>query len=284
MMRTKEDIEVPTKTVMMKVTALVASLAVIVLGLAGCSAKTMESIAIYTGGVAGTYYPLGQALAEIINSELEGVEASAVVSGGSVANARAIATNEAGLALISNDIADYAYNGTEMFAGSAVESIRGIASWYPEIVQFVTLKATGIESISELHGMTVGVGAPGSGTAVEAMAILSMAGINDQNTTILELDFQAVVSGLKNGTIDAGCIVAGIPTSAVVDLSGSGEVNILEIPDHIFDALKEQYPFFVRHSILSLPQTLVWDAFGINLYYLQSSLSTYALPMTVQQL
>ncbi len=229
------------------------SLTLVSLPLTSCSPKPakVEKISIFTGGVAGTYYPLGEALAKIINGKVKGVEALVVSSEGSVANARAIAGKEARLALIQNDIADYAYRGTEMFDGSRVDNIRGIASWYPQAVQFVTLKESGIKSISELKGKRVGVGAPESGTMVEALAILGIAGINRQNTTILNLDFAEVAIALQNGTIEAGCIVSGIPTPAVIDVANSRDVYILEIPDEIYYSVKQQHPFFVRQLIPS---------------------------------
>lgn len=213
----------------------------------GCSQD--DKLAIFTGGESGTYYPLGQALARIIDSEVKDMEASAVSSEGSVSNARAISAEEAGLALIQNDIADYAYKGSQMFSGSPAGNIRGIAAWYPETIQFVVLKESGIMSIGELAGKRVGVGAPGSGTAVEALAILGMAGINKQNSDIQYLDFKEVAAALQNGSIDAGVVTAGLPTPAITELSGAREVYILEIPDGIYDSIKELHPFFVRQSV-----------------------------------
>ncbi len=215
---------------------------------AGCTAK-VERISVFTGGTSGTYYPLGEALVGIINSKVEGVESSVVSSGGSVDNARAIAAKQAGLALIQNDIADYAYNGSEMFAGNPAVSIRGIASWYPETIQFVTLKESGIKTIGDLKGKIVAVGAPGSGARVEAMAILDADGVNPQNTAVLDLDYKEAVASLKDKTIDAACIVAGIPTSAVIEAASFADIYILETLEDAYNKLKKQHPFFIRQLI-----------------------------------
>jgi TRAP transporter TAXI family solute receptor len=234
------------------VTVILLTLALLVLTLPGCSAADrVEKISIYTGGVTGTYYPLGEALAGIINNKVAGVEAAAISSAGSVENARAVAEKTAGLALVQNDIADYAYRGREMFLGRPVSNIRGIASWYPETVQFVTLKESGIKTINDLKGLWIAVGTPGSGTRVEAMSILNSIGINSQNTIMRELDFNEVTASLQDATIDAGCIVAGIPTPAVVELAGSREVSILETTDDSFNTINKQYPFFTRQIIPS---------------------------------
>ena len=206
-------------------------------------------ITILTGGTAGVYFPLGGALAKIINEYVEGVEAAAVTSGASVTNARKIGEKEAELALLQNDIAAYAYNGTEMFKGKPVENIRGIATWYPEIIQFVTLKEFGIKTLGELKGKKVGIGAPGSGTAVEALAILGTAGVTRENADLRDLDFKEVSYALKDKTIHAGCIVAGIPTAAVMDVATVRDVYIVEIPDDIYQDLKARFPYFIRQSI-----------------------------------
>jgi uncharacterized protein len=225
--------------------------ALVVLSGISCSSvpARVEKLSVYTGGTSGTYYPLGQALAGLINSKLDGIEASAVASGGSVDNAGKIAIGEAGLALIQNDIADYAYRGSQMFAGNPVGNLRGIAAWYPETVQFVTLKEFNIQAISDLKGRRVAVGAPGSGVKVEAMAVLGAAGITPQNTTILEMDFKEVAQALLDKTIEAGCIVAGFPTPAVSQIAGSREIYILEITGDIYNTLHEQFPFFIRQAI-----------------------------------
>jgi uncharacterized protein len=233
-------------------TALLIAVCGILVCISGCRASPAPAkILIYTGATSGTFYPLGEALAKIINSKVAGVEASAASSGGSVDNARAIAARNAGLALMQNDIADYAYKGSEMFAGSLVSNIRGIASWYSDTVQFITLKESGIKAVGDLKGKRVAVGAAGSGTKVDATAILNAAGINAQNTTILDRDFTEVAASLQDKTIDAGCIVAGTPTQAVADLAASREIYILAISDDMYNTLKQQYPFFTRQMIPS---------------------------------
>ncbi len=210
---------------------------------------TVYHLTILTGGAAGTYYPIGGAMANIINKYVDGVEATAVTSGASVANARKLGSGEAELALLQNDIAYYAYNGVEMFKDNPIKNIRGIATLYPEVIQIVTLKDKGIKTIYDLKGKKVAVGAPGSGTAVDALQILEAAGINESNTHFEYLNFKEVADALKDGTIDAGFIVAGVPTSAVMELASVRDVYIVEVPDEIYEKLKEKYPFYTQYTI-----------------------------------
>lgn len=206
-------------------------------------------LTILTGGSAGTYYPIGGAIANVINKYVDGVEATAVTSGASVANARQLGEKKAEIAFMQNDIAYYAYNGIEMFEGNPIKSLRGIATLYPEVIQIVTLKDKGIKTVYDLKGKKVAVGAPGSGTAVNALQILEAAGINESNTQFEYLNFKEVADALKDGTIDAGFIVAGVPTSAVMELASVRDVYIVEVPDEIYEKLKEKYPFYVQYTI-----------------------------------
>jgi hypothetical protein len=228
---------------------LAGSLLASACGPAAPAAIAPTELVIATGGTGGTYYPLGAGLEKIIGKVAPTVKVSVQSTGASAANARMIGDKTAGLALIQNDVAAFAYKGTEMFAGKPVENIRGVMSWYPETIQFVTLKESGIKSIADLKGKRVAIGAQGSGTMVEALAILNSAGITKDNADFRYADFAQVAQELQNKTIDAGFVVAGIPTAAVTELTVSREVNIVDIPDATFQAIKAKSPFFVQASI-----------------------------------
>ena len=101
--------------------------------LAGCGSESSQKkfLNIATGGTAGTYYPIGGAMAEILNKEIPGMNASAQSTGATVANINMLKDNSVDLAIVQNDITYYAVNGTEMFKDKKVDNIRGIASLYP---------------------------------------------------------------------------------------------------------------------------------------------------------
>lgn len=130
----------------------------------GASGGEKQFLNIATGGTSGTYYPLGGALAELLNNNIKGMNASAQATGAAVANINMLKDGSVDLAFVQNDIAYYAENGTEMFKDNKVDTIRGIAALYPETIQFVTTADTGITSVSQLKGKRVAVGASGSGS------------------------------------------------------------------------------------------------------------------------
>lgn len=204
---------------------------------------------IATGGTAGTYYPLGGAIMEILNQNIEGMNASAASTGASVANTNQLNSGEADLAFIQNDIAYYAVNGTEMFAENKVDSLRAISTIYPETCQLVTLEKFGINSVAELKGKRVAVGDKGSGVEANARQILNAYGITYDDIKVQYLSFAEAANGLKDGNIDAAFITAGFPTAAIQDISAQHDVKLISIDDAVRDSLIEEFPFYTKITI-----------------------------------
>ena len=81
-----------------------------------------------TGGTSGTYYPFGGAIANIWNTKVENMNVTAQATGASAENLRLINKGEAEFAIVQNDVMDYAYNGTDLFAGEKLENIQNSLS------------------------------------------------------------------------------------------------------------------------------------------------------------
>lgn len=209
-------------------------------------------ITIATGGTGGVYFPLGGAMANIFNAYVPGLSASAESTGAALANIDLIRTGEADVAFTQNDITYYAYTGTEMYAEELdpVENLRGMAILYPEFVQIVSLGDSGIEEVEDLRGKKVAVGAEGSGTEANANHILEVHGINeDDMEEVLNISFAQAVMKMRSGQIDAAFVTAGIPTSAIVEMTETLDVNIVPVRSEIISMISSRYPFYVEVTI-----------------------------------
>lgn len=215
-------------------------------GVAGCGGGDKEQfINIATGGTAGTYYPIGGAIAEVLNKN--GMNASAQSTGASVANINMLKDKQVELAIVQNDITYYAINGKEMFEESGkVENLRGIASLYPETCQFVVREDSGIKSINDLKGKRVAVGAAGSGAEANARQILEAYGITYEDINEQFLSFAEGSYALKDGTVDAAFVTAGYPTASVQDIASQNKIRLLPIGDEQIKKLSEKYPFYTK--------------------------------------
>jgi TRAP transporter TAXI family solute receptor len=201
-------------------------------------AFAQEQLSIATGGTGGVYYPMGGGLAEIINAQVEGYSATAEVTGASVENMGLIATGDADLAIALADTVAQAYSGTGRFEGQQLPMVRGLASLYANMVQIVTLDGSGITSLEDLRGKRVSIGAPGSGTEVNAAAILSANGISYDDIEEQRLNFNETADALANGDIDAGFWSVGAPTSSILNLSTTNNIVILELTDAQLEAAR----------------------------------------------
>ncbi len=235
----------------LKRTALLLVLVMIGAALAGCTpAKEVINISIATGGTGGTYFPLGGALASVFNDNIEGAQANAESTGASLQNVTLLMDGTNELAFIQNDITYYAFTGTEMYAVAdkgPQEGLRGVATWYPEIIQIVARADANINTIGDLKGKKVAVGAPGSGTEANARQILGAYNIAYTDLAKADyLSFAEAADQLKDGLIDAAFVTAGIPTGAITDVAISKDIKLIPFDDDRFAAFSTQYPFYTK--------------------------------------
>ena len=230
--------------------AVLAAAAVLFTGCNGnADVEGKKCLNIGTGGTAGTYYPIGGAIAEVLNKEIPGMSASAQSTGASVANINMLSDGEVDLATVQNDIAYYAAHGTEMFQDKKVDGLQGIASLYPETCQFVTLKSSGIKSLAELKGKRIAVGAVGSGVEANVRQILAAYGVTYSDIDAQYLSFAEGASALKDGNVDVAVLTAGYPTASVQDIAAQNPVRLLPVEGKAADALIAQYPFYTKTVI-----------------------------------
>ena len=217
-------------------------------GVAGCgtgSDKSENFINIATGGTAGTYYPIGGSIAEVINKNVPGANAAAQSTGASVANINMLADGQVEMAIVQNDITYYAVNGTDMF-DKKIENLRGIASMYPETCQFVTLRDSGIMSIADLKGKRVAVGAAGSGVEANVRQILKAYNLTYDDIDEQFLSFAEGANALKDGTVDVACVTAGYPTASIQDVASQRNIRLIPLEEDKITALTIDYPFYTR--------------------------------------
>ncbi len=201
-------------------------------------------ITIATGGTAGTYFPLGGALAEIWNKNIDKMNANATTTGASAANIAMLKDGKVDVIFVQNDTAYYALTGTESFKDKAYADIRGLASLYDETCQLVALADSGIKSIADLKGKRVSVGAAGSGVEANARQILEAAGLSYSDIKIQYLSFAESASNLKDGNIDAAFNTAGAPTAAIQDLSASKKIVLVPVDGAVAAQLMKKYAFY----------------------------------------
>jgi uncharacterized protein len=218
-------------------TRIFASLAVAV-----AATAQAQNLSIATGGTGGVYYPLGGGMAAVLSKYVDGMQATAEVTGGSVANLQLIGTGKPYIALSMTDAALDALKGEDKFKGKAVP-VRTLMILYPNRMHVVTIEGTGINSMKDLKGKRVSTGSGGSATEVMGFRVIEAAGLDkDRDLRRERLGVAESVAALKDRKIDAFFWVGGLPTAAVTDLANSPGVKIKMI-DHadVVPAMNKKY-------------------------------------------
>jgi TRAP transporter TAXI family solute receptor len=213
------------------------------------SALAQQQLSIATGGTGGVYYPVGGGLAEIINTHVDGYSATAEVTGASVENMGLIAMGDADLALALADTVEQAFAGTGRFEGQQLSMVRGLASVYANMVHIVTLKDSGITTLAGLRGKRVSIGAPASGTEINAAAILGANGITYDDIDEQRLNFNETADALANGDIDAGFWSVGAPTSSILNLATTQDIVLISLTEEELAAAMEAEGTFAKTTL-----------------------------------
>lgn len=209
------------------------------------------NLILATGGTAGTYYPFGGAMAQIWNKNIEKMNVTAQSTGASKENIRLVGKGEADLAIVQNDVMDYAYKGIELFNGEKVETFRTIATLYPEVVQIVASPAAGIKTVADLRGKRVSVGDAGSGVEANAKQILEAYGMSFDDVKASHLSFKESASGLQDKQLDAFFVTGGVPNPAIQEISALAPIVLVGIDATQASALKSKYKFYTDFPIAS---------------------------------
>ena len=208
-----------------------------------------QQLSIATGGTGGVYYPIGGGFAEMISSHIEGASATAEVTGASVENMGLIMRGDADLALVLADTAYQAYTGTGDFESRQIEDARALASVYPNAVQLVTLAGSDVHSLEDLKGKRVSVGAPGSGTELNARAVLESNGISYEDFTPQRLNFNETADAIRDGDIDAGFWSVGPPTSSILNLAATHDIRLIGLSDEEIANAREAEAVFAAYEL-----------------------------------
>ena len=215
----------------------------------GCSGETKKNYILATGGTSGTYYPFGGAIANVWNTKLENMNVTAQATGASAENLRLINKGEAEFAIVQNDVMDYAYNGTDLFAGEKLSNIMTIGTMYPEVVQIAVSKASGIKSVADFKGKRISVGAAGSGVEFNAKQIMEGYGLTFDDIKKSNLSFKESADGIQNGTLDGCFITAGVPNAALQELAFTAGLTLIPVDGAAADKICAKYGYYTKTII-----------------------------------
>ncbi len=242
---------------MKKISALILAL-VMALSLVACGGGSEDNggskLRFVTGGESGTYYAFGSVIAQHATNNA-GIDVVGLVGNGSQANVEELQAGNAELAFCQSDVMAYAYEGTNLF-DSKVDCFSTVAALYTEQVQIVTCDPS-IKTVADLKGKNVSIGDAGSGVYFNAIDILGVYGLTEEDITPTYQGFGDSADSLKDGKIDAAFVVAGAPTTAITDLATTKDVSLVSLDKEHVDKLLESSPYYA-------PCTIKADVYGTD--------------------
>ncbi|WP_448187656.1 TAXI family TRAP transporter solute-binding subunit [Azospirillum sp. sgz301742] len=212
-------------------------------------ARADEFITVLTGGSSGVYYPLGVALNGIYSKAISSAKVTVQATKASVENLNLLQAGRGEVAFTLGDSLSDAWKGREEAGFKAkLTKLRTVAGIYPNYIQIVAAKDSGIKTLADLKGKRISVGAPKSGTELNARAIFTAAGMTYADFAKTEyLPFAESVDLMKNRQLDATLISAGLGVAAVKDLATSQEVTVVSVPADIVQKIGD--PAYITETV-----------------------------------
>ena len=225
--------------------------------------QVISFFSIGTGGTGATYYPLGGTIANAVSNPpgsrpceeggscgVPGLIAMAQSSRGSLDNIDGIKSGAFNSGLVQSDIAYRAYTGTGSFTGQTpVSDLRAIAALYPEHIQLVARRDSGIASVADLRGKRVSLDEKGSGSYVNARAILGAFGLGETDIDAHFLKSVPAADAIIEGTLDAFFVTSGYPTNAIIELASRAPITLVPIAGPEAEAMVADLGFYSLDTI-----------------------------------
>jgi TRAP transporter TAXI family solute receptor len=226
-------------------------------------AQEIQFFSIGTGGTGATYYPLGGTIANAISNPpgsrpcdqggscgVPGLIAMAQSSRGSVDNIDGIKSGLFNSGFSQSDVAYWAYTATGKFDGQTPTSeLRAIAALYPEHIQLVARKASGIESVADLKGKRVSLDERGSGSYVNAIQILEAFGLAEKDLDAQFLKSAPASDAMISGDLDAFFVTSGYPTNAIIELASRTAITLVPIDGPNAEKIGKKFGFYSTDTI-----------------------------------
>ncbi|MBB6448590.1 hypothetical protein HNR44_000539 [Geomicrobium halophilum] len=199
------------------------------------------SIQLGTGSTGGTYYALGQEMANVMNEhvDVDGFHVSSVATEASVENIARVSNQDLELGMTVHIPALEALEGEGSFQGEVFDDFGFMGYIYPETNQLAVAADAGINSIPELEGMSINTGLPNSSSQDATETVLEAHGLYEDDYDVFEEGFGDAASFLQDGNVDAISGLLGLPASSITELALQRDIDLLSIEPEALEDIEE---------------------------------------------
>lgn len=219
----------------------------------------MVAFQIATGSTEGVYFPVGQAMSQLISHPQgvgrcdtatvcgpAGVVLSARTSQGAADNLRSVNAGTVDSGFADGDMIANAVTGRPPIRAKAAH-LRVMAALFTEDLHLVATTKANIHTVGDLRGKRLYLGTSDSGGAVRGRAVLSAFGVGRVQSVPSNGDTPEQM--LKDGRIDAYFVMAGAPMEAIKTMIARHVAQLVPIDGEGRDRLIRNVPQLARAVI-----------------------------------
>lgn len=208
--------------------------------------KTIH-ITFATGPMGGSDYTVGSAMASVINKYTKNIRGSTQATSATVENIKLIDGKNAEFATTIGSTTHRAKNGLKPFDQKM--NVRHVLSYATAAFKLISLKKTGFNTINDIQGKRVSLGAPGSGSVDMSEEMLKFFNISKKDIKAEYVAWREVFDALKDRRIDAFFVGSPDPWPPLKKLCLTHDVNLVSFSDATLDNYVKTYPYYSKLMI-----------------------------------
>jgi hypothetical protein len=226
---------------------VVISLALLFLGTDPALAQKYD-LKLMTGPMGGSWYPLGGAIADILQKNVPGVNL-AVAPGGGVANIEAVEFDKCDIGFSNSSSAVDGLHGRAPFK-KKMGKMRQLANLYPQYFQMAVMDNSPIKSPADLKGKIIATTPKGHTGTILAEQVLEVYGLSFKDMSkVHHVSYSDGVALMKDGHADVYMVGTTSPASSIMDLAATRKIRLLSLPEDKMQALQKINAGYVKRII-----------------------------------
>jgi hypothetical protein len=211
-------------------------------------AQQKKPVSLATASIGGAYYPVGQAMANVINKYVPTISMTPEVTNGGVENCRLVGDGNTDFGITNANLAYFAFHGQKPFA-KKIDNLVALGTLHPSVFQIVALERSNIKTFQDLKGKRVAIGPAGGGTMAHLQVIFEEYGMSLSDIKASYLPYTDGFSQLRDGNVDAALALGGYPTAAITETATTHKIRMIALHADKFQSLMKKYPYYSKTMI-----------------------------------
>jgi TRAP transporter TAXI family solute receptor len=211
-------------------------------------AAQAEEFILSTGTPGGSWYPLGGAIASIMQKSDPSLSIT-VKPGAGVANVIGVSVGKFPISFANTISTVDAIKGKAPYK-KPVSNVCNIGTLYTQWFQIIARVDANIKSVADLKGKKLTTQPNGNTGEFLARQLLKAVDLsyNDLDN-VSYVSYNDSVNQMKDGHADVFVLGTALPAGAVMDLAASRKIEIVPVTDEIFNFFKSQNSAFLKRTI-----------------------------------